>query len=222
MNSTKYNYKDNVWEVYYPLDENNIITRAFIKNRIWEKCIVDIYLRYLNKDSVVLDIGAYLGSHSLIFSTIAKKVYSFEPQRVACQCLKRTKDCNNIDNILIRNIALSNESGFFEMGTNGGGDASLMKARIKKKFNEYYSVKTKKLDEMYFNRIDLMKIDVEDSEIDVLEGGRETIETHRPIIIIEAFNKPPKKKRLRYWVECNDYNIEQINCENYLLTPKNI
>ena len=42
-----------------------------------------------------------------------------------------------------------------------------------------------RLDDYQFESVDLIKIDVEGSEIHVIQGGRETIREHQPVIIIE-------------------------------------
>ena len=42
-----------------------------------------------------------------------------------------------------------------------------------------------RIDDLRLNRCDLIKVDVEGMECDVLEGSRETIAKHRPVLFIE-------------------------------------
>ena len=80
---------------YYELKELKLLSK-WLKNKI--------------NFGVALDVGAYIGNHSLFFSKYFRKVISFEPNPVSFELLnlniKQTK------NIKINNYGLSNKKSF--------------------------------------------------------------------------------------------------------------
>ena len=69
-----------------------------------------IYLKKKNKYKKVLDIGANIGVHSVILSKLGYKVSSFEPDPVHFSKLKRNIKLNNLRNIKLYNVALSDKN----------------------------------------------------------------------------------------------------------------
>ena len=72
---------------------------------------------------------------------------------------------------------------------------------------ETISVKVDKLDAFSFKEINLIKIDVEGFEMEVINGGNQTIDKHRPLIIFEQ-NKED-------FTNGNSKVIDQIYKMNY-------
>ena len=61
------------------------------------------------------------------------------------------------------------------------------------------------LDTLNFPRVDLIKIDVEGMEMEALEGGRQTIERSRPIVLVESIKAG--RDQLRPWLEQRGYKV---------------
>ena len=64
-----------------PIDD--IIKNQLRKGRVWEPRIVEIVKKYVKSGSEVLDIGAHIGTISLVMSAMAGeegRVHSFEPK----------------------------------------------------------------------------------------------------------------------------------------------
>lgn len=171
---------------------------------------VQIMTRYLNQDSVYLDIGTNIGYHALaIHKYIGCAIQGFEPHPdhftiAAYNCREKP--------IRIYNTALGNTNGTinmkrFDPEVQGNyGEVSVDKS------DDGVPVTMIKLDQLEeLTRVDLMKIDVEGFEFQVLQGGTETILKHKPVIFYEAIEKEawdPCFKFLRdmgynqYWVTC--------------------
>ena len=65
---------------------------AYIKKIIestgeWEKNVYMAYKELLNKDSIVIEVGAHVGTHTVEMSKLSKHVYTFEIQRFLNQLL---------------------------------------------------------------------------------------------------------------------------------------
>lgn len=207
-------YKD----VFYPTQNTSAVVRALLHDKIWEEKIVNIFEQYITKDDVVIDIGTYIGSHTLKMAELAKKVISFEPQPIISKCVKKTLKKKNIKNVIHYDIALSNYKGYTNIHSNNDGDSSLEGVRDHK-FTNKYKCSVDLLDNLIFEPIKLIKIDVECSEWEVLCGACRIIEESKPIIILETFKYKKNITELEQFCECFDYTSEYISSDNYLLKP---
>ncbi len=149
----------------------------------------------------VIDIGANVGSHSLPianFVGLEGKVYAFEPVPWAVNKFKRNLELNNINNITLETIALSDmnekevEMNFrasFKLGSKSGvGEDG--------KINdgwwdecEHVKVRMETLDSYVSNhkidRIDLIKLDVDGFEGKVIRGAFHALSRFKPVLIME-------------------------------------
>lgn len=217
MNNTLLDYNDDTYKVYYPVNNNSAVVKSLLKNKIWEKKLIPYFEQYIDKDSVVIDIGAYIGSHTILMSKMAHKVYSFEPQKLAGKCLMKTIEENNLNNVKFYNIGLFNYKGINHIQTNNDGDASMVVPR-KTPFKLEYPVQVDRLDNLVKDPIDFMKIDCEGAEFEVLEGAKNIIHIYKPVICIEVFKHSRWKIKQFCWK--NDYNYKHISGDDFILTSK--
>ena len=169
----------------YPIDfiQSEIVNAgAFYEIGILQK------LRpYIRENAVILDIGANIGNHSIYWAvkSDAKKIYSFEPVKETFKILKKNVEINELRNkIKIFNIGLSDQKiggsiSFFDSSNIGG-------TNIKQDPNG--SLLLDKLDNIKIEEdtVDFVKIDVEGHELQVLQGGRETLLKYKPAIFVET------------------------------------
>ena len=80
----------------------------------------------------------------------------------------------------------------------------------------------KKLDSYQFNKLDFIKIDVEGSEWQMIDGAIKTITLHRPVIILETFKNKKNKHMLEQFCSNFSYTSKYISADNYLLQPKTL
>jgi len=192
--------------------------KATAKGKIWEKKLFHLYSQILEEDDIAIDIGSYIGTHSLPMSKLCSKVYSFEANADIYFYLIKNIALNHISNIVPFNIALSRNKSKVNFFRRDDGTS-----RISNRFQRGSptELETDTLDNLIDNKekIKLIKIDVEGHEFQVLEGAKEIIKNSRPIIFIEVFKN--KLDKLTQWAEQNNYKIESIRGEDYLLTPNN-
>lgn len=183
---------------------------------IWEKKLYDIYKKLLNKDDIAIDIGAYIGTHTLPMSHFCKHVYAFEANPDIFKFLKINKEQNEIENITLFNTLLSdsNKELTFYKRTDGTSRVSNKVVKGLSLFLQADSLdKILNTDE----KIKLLKIDVEGHEFNVLQGAKEIIKKSRPIIMIEVFKQ--SRNKLVEWCTENNYNAESLRGDDFLLTP---
>jgi FkbM family methyltransferase len=162
------------------------------KNGVWEVEISQLIKKYLPVGGVFVDIGANIGYHSLYAAarvTATGVVYSFEPIPRLAQQIEKSAVANNFNNITIFNTALSDKAGQATLSLidENIGASSLKNAIDQKLVTEKITVRVSTLDTFlsHFQRLDLIKIDIEGNEFEALRGGVQVLKKYTPVIIME-------------------------------------
>jgi len=151
-----------------------------LRNGIYEYPLIEWCQQYLRKTGTFIDVGAHMGTYSIILSPYCKKVHSFEAQDDTFDNLNEGIKANSIDNIVSHNIALGSNSGEMTLKhvSEDGGGSSLLTNISELTGTQILSEETvtvEKLDEYSLDDIMLIKIDVEGFELEVIEGSIETL-----------------------------------------------
>jgi len=178
-------------------------------------------------DPVLLDVGANIGVHSLVFSELAGprgRVYAFEAQRIVYQMLLGNLALNSIENVHAYRVAVGRAAGELKLPPvdysqpwNFGG-MSLTTEDQEPQFRpgtpQYAAADTGEvvpvipLDSLELPRVDFIKLDVEGMEEDVLRGATRTLERTRPLIQAEWWGRDRGSLPL-YLLEHLGYRIYQ-------------
>jgi FkbM family methyltransferase len=194
------NYKIQVYEsgrnkIYFGILGDRMF-EEFLTNEFREVHFLDlidsIYKEWNNlygkkKFGQVLDIGSNIGSHSIKLAEkfTDSKIYAFEANPLIFPLLQlNTKDYNNIQTKM---LAVSNRTGDIlglEALTylNGKTNSGWFGTSETKSINPCISIKC---DDMNFDFVFFIKIDIQGGELKALEGLAETIKNYSPIIFIE-------------------------------------
>jgi FkbM family methyltransferase len=176
--------------------------------------------KLLNENSVVLDIGANVGNHTVYWGNITKvkKIYSFEPVKTTFAILSKNIEINHLNGkVKLYNIGLSDikTRGTVEAHhANNIGGTMLRKA-------EDGSIELDKLDNIaeIINEpaIDFVKIDVEGMEKGVLTGAARFFNRHKPAVFIESVQGVNHYDFTRKFFKDLDYDDPiKYHSENYL------
>lgn len=116
------------------------------------------------------------------------KVISFEPNSDAARQIDPA-------NALVHVAGLSDKSGTGVLAptepTWAGSNASghRLVSNVDGNVGDGMTVRLVALDDLALERCDVIKMDIEGSELDALEGARKTIRTHQPNLLISAYHK---------------------------------
>jgi FkbM family methyltransferase len=178
-------------DVTYRLDLSSVIDHSlYFFNRYFTPLE---FFQLIKENSIVLDIGANIGTVALRAAAIAKKghVYAFEPDTGNYNSLRFNIDLNSFENITPVKKAIGatpQQSKLFKVNRYNTGMNRILSSSDGFRDFEWISVVT--LDEeiarLKLDRIDLIKIDVEGYELNVLQGARLVIEKFHPLIVIEV------------------------------------
>jgi FkbM family methyltransferase len=160
--------------LYKLLTSNSRAQNDFARDKNFKQLISS-----LNKESVVLDIGANIGNVSnYILEKRESKIFAFEPNSLCCEIMNR----RFLDDkrIKIYNLAVSNFSGladfYLHEKSSGIKDFGFIESSSLKNQKDNVSIKKSikinviNISEIIakFNKIDLIKIDVEGSEYEIV------------------------------------------------------
>lgn len=142
----------------------------------WEPETYAVFDRFIDADTIFLDIGAWIGSTALYAAQTAKETHAFEPDPVAFDQLKKNTDANSGEkwhkNISLHPEAVAPENGEMEMGSRAeAGDS--MSSVLLGGDDDSWKVRTRSLDgflnEKGLNGEKLfLKIDIEAGEYGLL------------------------------------------------------
>jgi len=186
--------KTDKYSVYVIDDDEFVGAQIRTTGKLWEEWISGEVKKYYKEGTDILDIGANIGTHTLLFSEIGP-VHSFEPlyHAVVTQNVKS----NSLKNpVKVYPYALSDEAQMRNMylprrmphGLKNYGGSSMHLNETAAHSSTPVPVECKTLDEVYNGVPSVIKMEVENHEPYVLRGAINTIKTHKPAIIIEISN----------------------------------
>jgi FkbM family methyltransferase len=140
--------------------------------------------KYVNKNSVCVDVGANIGYWTLLFSQLGKKVYSFEPDNYNFSLLDLNVRMNDCTNVITSNTAVGQMNSIANL-YHSDVCAGMHRIYKSKWTNDsFQQVPMITLDSIVMEKVDFIKIDVEGAELGVLRGATKLLE-HKPIIYME-------------------------------------
>jgi FkbM family methyltransferase len=143
------------------------------------------------RNSVVLDIGANVGHHTLYLSQFASHVHAFEPYPIVRNELVVRLSDNSVSNVTVHPVGLGDRTEtlpFFRPKLTNTGSGSFVQS------HDSTNIEGDKLpivrgDEfissLNLSNVDLIKIDVEGLEKEVLSGLADTLRRYRPVVVFE-------------------------------------
>jgi FkbM family methyltransferase len=151
--------------------------------------------KYLRPGDVYIDVGANIGIHTLAAARAMQgqgKIIAFEPFEPTMRMLEKSIWMNGFSSITeFHQAAVSNTTGkqkLFIGATSGHHSLFVLEPSLNNA-QDSVEVPLVRLDGVIASgqRIDLMKIDVEGSELNVIEGGTSLIACNSDIALIVEF-----------------------------------
>jgi FkbM family methyltransferase len=197
---------------------DNFFTEMLKNNtiRLFGKESRDIALSYVTNFDTVIDIGAHIGISVLHWAEHFQNIQAYEPMLDHFNCL--TENTKHLLQVNRFNYAISDQQkilkGAYRTSKNTGSFQLIddnYQQPSKKSPRQLYEIESHRLDEFNFDSVGLIKIDVEGWELEVIRGATDTINKHRPVLLIEFTGGNSKKSLHTY--DVNEYFkiIESLN-----------
>lgn len=172
--------------------KDSAVSQELILSGKWEEYETSIFKKNIKKGDVVLDIGAHIGYYTLIAAQAVGnegKVYSFEPDPKNFALLKKNIRENRYRNVVPINMAVADKKGSLRLFLNeeNTGDHRIYSSLDRRKA---IKIRTVTLDDFFKDkdkRINMIKIDIQGSEVRAFKGGIKLIELNRKVKILTEF-----------------------------------
>lgn len=116
----------------------------------WEPETFSVFDRFLDRDTLFLDVGAWIGPTALYGAALAKHTVAFEPDPVAFDELQSNIEANAdapwLKRITPKHLAVGTEDGTIRIGSRGEGGDSMTSALLADSDNSW------KVESVDFNR----------------------------------------------------------------------
>ena len=162
--------------------------------KIYEPNQTEIVKKYVHEGDIVIDIGAHVGYYTLLMAQLVGengKVYSFEPDPVNFQLLKKSVEINGYKNVVLIQKAVSNITNKVKLflGDNDSAINRIYDAKLGDA-KESIDVESVTIDE-YFKEndelINFIKIDSEGSEAKIMNGMKQFLSRNQELVMMTEF-----------------------------------
>jgi len=159
----------------------------FLKDNPHERGEIKFLESIAEEGMNVIDIGANIGVTTVaVAKRIGRKgkLYSFEPVPEYFNILKKNISSNRLENVKVCELAVTDQVGrayFYQKGLSSG----IVFEEGARKFDGSTTTVDRFLSEEKIERIDLINMDCEGSELLVLKGAKETLRKNKVKIFCE-------------------------------------
>lgn len=144
------------------------------------------FLPYRNKEDVFVDVGGYCGdtlsSFLKFYKNDYKRYYFFEPEKNLVEQARKIVSDDN-DKIIFYPIGIYNKKDILRFQANGKGIGSIDQ-------EGQTSIAVDTIDNIIQEPPTYIKIVVEGSEMEALQGAENTIKHFKPVIAVACYHKP--------------------------------
>jgi len=167
---------------FYELDGEKLYfgKKEDLKYLMMEEHQYKQYIKEIDKESIIYDVGAYHGFYSILGGALGEKVYSFEANPNNLKILRENKSLNSEKDITVVDKAVWSEETELKLNTQIiGGKSHIADERV-----TIDPVTLDNFAETHSNP-DIIKIDVEGAEHHVLRGAENILKNTNPVLFIE-------------------------------------
>jgi len=154
-------------------------------NPLAEEPAYTLYPRLIGSSDTVVEVGAHTGGGTYLLSLIAKEVHAFEPNPYSFYLAHSFLKRQNRKNVFLYNHGLSDRSGHAKLFVKGIREdirGTLKWNMIGMSPKTAFTVKVEPLDSLYL-RPSVIVMDVEGSELEVLQGASETLKSVSKLVV---------------------------------------
>ncbi len=159
------------------------VSRGIRKFGYWEGHETRLLVGNVNPGDVILDVGANIGYHTVLFGALAGpkgRVIAFEPAADNYCLLNRNIARNGLENVETMAAAVCDKAGVLGLRRHDESSGAHTLADVEQAgFSKTLLVPTLRLDDLPIDRVDFIKIDIQGAELLALDGASGLIEKNR-------------------------------------------
>jgi FkbM family methyltransferase len=176
---------------------------SYIVNEIYRLGVYH-HMGFPHEGETVIDVGGHIGIFTLHTATkvgTTGRVIAVEPSPDNFRMLNKNVKSNRLKNVTPVCTALADLEGTGKLFLDGSGRHSLLSRGA----DEYVETPMITLDQLIENQqlkqIDLLKIDVEGSEMKVLKGGANTLKNKIKRLVIASYHYPTEVEEITEYLK---------------------
>lgn len=186
-------YGDNLarFTIRVPINASEKIRSSGVETKLLRRSFTLLRRRLQERPPIILDVGANFGFLSLVWAaTLCRHqgcVHAFEPNPYVFQTLCESRKINGFEqNLRVSQVAVGGSSGRVAIGLSD----TTSNIEIADDAREVVELDLISLDDYAIREgllgCDLLKVDVDGSELAVLRGAQELIRRFKPILVVET------------------------------------
>jgi FkbM family methyltransferase len=200
----------------------------------FESGALQYWMQVAKESQSVLDIGAYSGIYSIIAGLAGANVVSFEPNQYKVPSLTRNLALNELPTSSVHNVALGSGKGigallaprmrFHKNPKFNGSGVQLDSAATGRNLSSWESIATVQIEcidnfltKSEMLEVGIIKIDVEGSELSVLQGSQIFLQTSNAQILVECLDANQLLQVSKLLLKYNYKEIKKFG-KNYLFS----
>lgn len=169
----------------------------------WAESEISLLLQLVTPQTIFVDIGANIGTHTVAIAPHVSHVVAFEPQPRVFQVLCANVVANQLANVTTKSEAIGDEHRMvyvpplnFDAPANNVGAARISDTGI--------PAMMATVDDFCMGGCDLVKMDIEGHELKALHGAEQTIARFRPVMYLEHHEN---KEQVEAWLRERGYRL---------------
>ena len=219
--------KHNVYGNIKCFANDNIVCKNILDGNVWEEDLFNnIFTKYIQENTSLIDCGAFIGSHTILMKKLNKNndIFCFEMMPEHYKILLDNIKLNNLSNVYTFNCAVSDTIGTIILpnvsyiDSENYGGTSLYN-------NNKSNISVIKMNLDYIlpfivKPLTFIKMDIEGNEILALHGAKELLTKYKPVILIELWKNTYDKllvDPIWNFLQKLRYKLVHINNDDYLL-----
>ena len=189
-------YQNKFGYYYVPMNHKRPALNAIKAGKVWEEETLAYIQEAYVKGTSIIHAGAYFGDMLPFYSKLvgSNSVWAFEQAEINFICAKATRLINNLKNVKLFQLAVSNKNIQVAILTkrNGvplGGSSTLYEGK-KNNLEEIELIDSVKLDDLIprEERIGIIHLDIEGHELKALQGAQRIINENHPLLVLEVWS----------------------------------
>jgi FkbM family methyltransferase len=226
---TQFKVHDN--QVNFSSNGSIMSVQAYYVGEVEYHLINYLLTNHLKKDMIFLDIGGHHGAFTSIIGYELKKrglggkIFTFEPDQRNIQFIEQNLAANQLDDGCVEIIkkAVSDQNGRGRFVTSSDNSCNWLEMGIETaaELSSTEVVEMVSVDVFCkdFNRVDLLKIDIQGGEYPALLGARETLMKYKPVISVEITDYSKDSQIVKDYLKSLDYTLFYLSKESKLVSP---
>jgi len=177
--------------VFLELDQSDPVASGAVALGVYERYESEIFRSKVKFGMAIIDIGANLGYYTAIASKLTGDkglVVAFEPEPNFFKLLSRNIGRNNLKNVACFELAIAEKNGLTNLylsNENKGHNSIIRSEELKTSVQVKTTTLDNFLDFQKIAKVDIIKMDIEGAEILALEGMKNTLIKHLPLLFLE-------------------------------------